>query len=116
MKVLYHIDTNAKWKMVLENVKNMIKTGKELGETFTIEVLANGGAVITLSEMVAVNSKMYLQLDELSQEGVEFAACNNALKKFDIPEEKLISFVKIVPAGVIEIAKKHEEGYCYIKP
>ena len=24
MKVIYHIDNNSKWKMVLENVKNYI--------------------------------------------------------------------------------------------
>lgn len=116
MNVLYHIDSNSKWKMVLENVKNMIKTGKELGDSFTIEVLANGEAVITLVEQVAVNSKMYLEFDELSKEGVIFAACNNALKKFAIEKDKIISFVEIVPAGVIEIAKKHEKGFSYIKP
>lgn len=116
MKVLYHIDNDSKWSMVLENVKNMIKTGKELAETFTIEVLANGNAVITLQEEVATNSKMYLEFQELSTEQVSFKACNNALKKFAISKEKMISFVEIVPAGVVEIAKKHEEGYSYIKP
>ena len=42
MKVLYHIDQESKWKMVLENVKNMIRTGKELGESFEIEIISNG--------------------------------------------------------------------------
>lgn len=115
MKTIYHIDNDGKWKMTLENVKNMIKTGKELGETFTIEVMANGNAVVTLQEQVAINSKMYLEFEELFKEQVAFTACNNALKKFDIKEDKLISFVQVIPAGVIELTQKHEEGYAYIK-
>ena len=116
MKVIYHIDNNSKWKMVLENVKNMIKTGNELGEKFTIEVLVNADAVIALQEQVAINSKLYLEFQELSTEQVVFAACKNALKKFAIEDEKLISFVTIVPAGVIELTKKQLEGFAYIKP
>lgn len=29
MKVLYHIDEESKWHMVLENTKNMLKYGRE---------------------------------------------------------------------------------------
>ncbi|MEN8079345.1 DsrE family protein [Clostridioides difficile] len=116
MKVIYHIDNNSKWKAVLENVKNMIKTGNELGEKFNIEVLVNADAVIALQEQVAINSKLYLEFQELSTEQVVFAACKNALNKFAIEDDKLISFVTIVPAGVIELTKKQLEGYAYIKP
>lgn len=37
MKVLYHIDSESKWYMVLENVKNMLKYGKENNVFFEIE-------------------------------------------------------------------------------
>ena len=115
MKVLYHIDQESKWKMVLENVKNMIKTGKELGETFEIEIIANGIAVMGIVEHVSISSKLYLEFEEILKSDVKVKACNNALKKFGIDKESICSFVEVVPAGVIEIAKKHEEGYCYIK-
>lgn len=55
-------------------------------------------------------------MDELSREEVVFAACNNALNMFDLKPEQLCVFAQVVPAGVVEIAKKQEEGYSYIKP
>ena len=115
MKVLYHIDQESKWKMVLENVKNMIRTGKELGESFEIEIISNGIAVIGVQEHVSIKSKLYLEFEEILKNDVKIKACNNALKKFGIEKTSLCSFVEVGPAGVMEIAKKHEEGYCYIK-
>jgi intracellular sulfur oxidation DsrE/DsrF family protein len=116
MKVLYHIDSESKWHMVLENVKNMLKYGKENNVTFEIEVVANGIAVLGLQELVAQKSKWYLEMDELIREKVVFAACNNALNKFGLTPEQLCAFAQVVPAGVVEIVKKQEEGYSYIKP
>lgn len=116
MKVLYHLDSEAKWHMVLENVKNMLKYGKENNTPFEIEVVANGVAVMGLQQHAAEKSKWYLEMDELSREKVVFAACNNALNMFDLKPEQLCAFVQVVPAGVVEIAEKQEEGYSYIKP
>lgn len=116
MKILFHVDENCKWKTILENVSNVIKSCNETKETFSIEVAANGDAVITLKEQAVANLKMITELTELSKEGVVFAACRNALNKFAISEEVLLPFVQVVPAGVIEIVKRQEEGYSYIKP
>lgn len=116
MKVLYHIDAESQWHMVLENVKNMLKYGKENQVEFEIEVVANGIAVVGLLQHVAEKSKWYLEMDELYKEKVVFAACNNALNKFNPGNLPLCAFVTVVPAGVVEIAKKQEEGYSYIKP
>lgn len=116
MNVLFHICENCKWKSVLDNVRNMIKECRESGESFKIEVLSNGTSVITLKEQAAMNLKMISEFIELSKEGAVFAACRNSLHKFDVCEEDLIPFVEVVPAGVIEIARKQEAGYAYIKP
>ncbi|MDO5516162.1 MAG: DsrE family protein [Clostridium sp.] len=116
MNVLFHIDENSKWKSVLDNVRNMIKACRESGEAFKIEVLSNGTAVISLKEQAAMNLKMIPEFIELSKEGAVFAACRNSLNKFAICQEDLIPFVEVVPSGVIEIAKKQEGGYAYIKP
>lgn len=115
MKVLYHVDSESKWHMVLENVKNMLKYGKENNTTFEIEIVANGIAIVGLIQEVAEKSKWYLEMDELYKENVVFAVCNNALKKFNPGQQPLCAFATVVPAGVVEIAKKHEEGYAYIK-
>lgn len=116
MKVLYHIDSESKWNTVLENVKNMLKYGAENGAPFEIEVVANGIAIVGLLQPVAEKSKWYPEMAELSEKKVVFAACHNALSKFNPTEVPVCAFVKVVPAGVVEIAQKQEEGYSYIKP
>ncbi len=55
-------------------------------------------------------------MEELNKKGVVFSACNNALKGNNINPENIGEFVKIIPAGVIEIAEKQMEGYAYIRP
>lgn len=116
MKVLYHVDAQNKWHMVLENVKNMLNYGKENNITFEIEVVANGIAIMGLLQHVAEKSKWYLEMDQLYKDKVIFAACNNALTKFNAGNMALCAFATVVPAGVVEIAKKQEEGFTYIKP
>jgi len=53
----------------------------------------------------------------LAAAGVEFRACRNTLNARKIPESSLLMESKIVPAGVVEIARlQFEEGYAYLKP
>jgi intracellular sulfur oxidation DsrE/DsrF family protein len=55
-------------------------------------------------------------LEVLSQKGVTFAACSNALLSMGLSKEEIFPFVKIVPVGVRELINKQQEGYAYIKP
>ncbi len=112
-KVIFHIDEINKWKLLLNNVINLLDAAEN--DKFYIEVLANSEAV------KYYDTKQNLQADidimeNLNKKGVNFVACNNALRGFDIKKDTLISFVKIVPAGVMELVKKQSEGYFYIKP
>lgn len=102
MKVLFHIDEQAKWGMVLANVKNFLKEE----EGAQIEVVANGPAV-----------KEYVnQLDEKLKDKVDFVVCQNAMNGNGLTKDQLDPAVRIVKAGVVEIAKKQFEGFAYIKP
>lgn len=116
MNILFHIDENDKWKTVLDNVSNVIKFCSEEDEPFKIKVVSNGAAVLTLKEKAAANLNMANEFEELSKKGVVLAACRNSLNKFAIAESDLLPFVQVVPAAVIEIAKKQEAGYAYIRP
>lgn len=114
MKVIYHIDESSRWEVVLNNADNMLRYGNENGVDFTIEVLANGGAVKEYQKNQAgeaLSARFAVLADKVS-----FCACSNALKGLSIPADSLFPFVKIVPAGVVELAVRQEEGYSYIKP
>ena len=116
MKVIYHIDEKEKWDLVLGNAMNMLNYGKENNTTFEIEIVANGIAVTGLFQHEAEEANLYSRMEELDAQKVTFAACNNALKKYTTPNTILCPFAAVVPAGVVELAQKQQEGYSYIKP
>lgn len=110
-KVIFHIDEISKWKLLLGNVRNLLN-GMD-NQNITVEVLANSEAV----GYYDINANTDIKtMESLKNEGVKFVACNNALMNFDIKKDDLISFIEIVPAGVVELVKKQSEGYIYIKP
>ncbi|WP_346936522.1 DsrE family protein [Clostridium sp.] len=116
MKILFHIDELNKWDITIGNIKNVIKFSKENKEEAKIEVVANGEAVFRFKENENANSQYFPEFEYLDKEGVKVVACNNALSKFYISKEEIFSFIEVVSAGVVEIVKKQEEGYAYIKP
>ncbi len=111
MKILLHVAELDKVEVSLGNAKNFL----EIDENAKIEIILNGSAVILLQEKVAKNINIYESISKLVKRNVNICICNNSIKRFDIDKEKLCSFAKIVPAGIIEIAKKQEEGYSYVK-
>ena len=104
MKVIFHIDELAKWKLTIANVKNFLKEKPDA----TIEVLANAEAVEGYIDEEILN-----QILELN---AEFVVCANALKAHDIDQEEVNKQIRIVQAGVVELAEKQQEGYAYIRP
>lgn len=111
LKVIFHIDESERWDRVLGNVKNLLKQVEQ--DKIKIEVLANGKSV---DNYIKDNDQNEESMRELSESGVEFAACNNSLNNLNIEKEELFDFVEIVPAGVLELAQKQAQGYGYIKP
>ncbi|MGC8590320.1 hypothetical protein [Athalassotoga sp.] len=107
MEVLFHVDESVMWDLTIKNLNNFIK---DIDEEFSITVVANGDAVngyldVRLSDQMRMLSK-----------SVIFISCLNSMKKEHIKPEALPDFVKIVPSGVVEIAKLEEKGFHYIKP
>lgn len=103
MKVIFHVDEMQKWELTLKNVKNFLA---EIPDA-DIEVLANSEAVKYYT---------YDDANKLSLIDAKFLACKNALNSNKISTDDIPNFVKIVPAGVVELAKKQEMGYAYIRP
>lgn len=108
MKVIFHVDEPEKWQLTLENVRNFLTANPEA----EIEVLANSAAVRFYVQDATTNDLF----KELIGEKVRFAACNNALRKFGYRSGELPEAVIVVPAGVVELAERQEQGFAYIKP
>jgi len=115
LKVLFHVNEVDRWPVALGNITNLIK---DVGENAVdIVVLANGPSVTSYADEGKVTA-----MKELSEKGTLFQACRNSLKKLCadgdicVREEKLPSFVLVVPAGITEIIRRQADGYAYVKP
>ena len=49
-------------------------------------------------------------------DSVEFIACNNTMKTYDIGKKELLKEVEIVTAGIVEIIERQLAGYIYVRP
>lgn len=105
--VIFHIDKEEKWPLLLGNVKNLLIDSMDV----EIEVLANAAAVNSYQSGIFID-----QMRNLNDQGVQFVACQNALNAQHILKEDLSEFVFVVPAGIVELVKKQSSGYAYIKP
>ncbi|MDD3920994.1 MAG: DsrE family protein [Eubacteriales bacterium] len=113
MNVVFHVDETRKWPLTLHNARNLLDAlGDEPG---AIEIVANAEAVNGYMANQG-GSNLLEPMRALSRAGVVFAACQNALRAYTIGADALPDFVMVVPAGVLELAKRQQQGYAYIKP
>ncbi|AVK47010.1 MULTISPECIES: DsrE family protein [Clostridium] len=113
-KVIFHIDELSKWSIVLKNTNNLLEAINT--NNFNIEILANSEAVKAYAYDNELDLRISSEMKELDHKGIKFVACNNALKSYSIKKEDLMSFVDIVPTGILELVNKQSDGYSYIKP
>ena len=103
-------DDAKKWNLALNNVKNV---QQELGaDNVDIEVVAYGPGI----GMLKFESSVAERVDEAVKSGVKVVACENTMKAQKLGKADMMSSIGYVPAGVIEIIKKQNEGYAYIRP
>lgn len=69
-----------------------------------IEIVANTEAVGFYA--AKADSEHTALATKLAEAGVIFSACNNALRDRGISEQELDPFVRVVPAGVLELIRR----------
>jgi intracellular sulfur oxidation DsrE/DsrF family protein len=80
--------------------------------TTQIEVVCHGpGLDMLLSDRTIVEEK----IKSLHDRGVIFNACEFSIKERKLEKSKIIMIAGFVPAGIIEIVSKQEQGWNYIK-
>lgn len=115
MKILLHIDDKERWPMVKNNVTHLVQAQRENDLDLKIEVVANGEAVLGLVKTQLTEEEWGSKAETLKPV-LRICACHNSMNRFDLRADELYSFVEIVPAGILELAGKQDEGYAYIKP
>lgn len=100
----------ARWNLVLNNVRNL---QNDLGAAnVTIEVVAYGPGIGMLKLDAVSNSRV----SEAIKAGVQVAACENTMRNQKLVRADMHPDVSYVSAGVVEIVKRQQEGWAYLRP
>ena len=59
---------------------------------------------------------MAQRIDEATLSGVKVVACENTMHAQKLTKADMTSGISYVPAGVVEIMKRQQEGWSYIRP
>lgn len=99
----------ADWQLTLNNLRNL-ESGLS-PETVEIELVAYGPGIAFLKK----DGPDAADIQKLEAAHVRFVACGNAMKKQHLEATDLVAGVEIVPAGIVEVVRKQEAGWSYIK-
>jgi hypothetical protein len=116
IKTVYHLSEGLEQATVaLRYIRNHLSADPKA----KIVVVAHASGVDFLLEGAEDKNKnpYNVAVEDLSMQGVEFRVCELTLQSRGIDKAKLLPEVKVVPSGVVEIARlQAREGYAYIRP
>lgn len=98
------------WNMTLGNIRNLVAQLKPDSVEVEVVAYAQGLSLVKNGSVVAAE---IATLQEKS--GVKFVACQNAMRFQHVEAKDLLPGVGQVPAGIIEVVLKQEQGWAYIK-
>ncbi|HTS85636.1 MAG TPA: DsrE family protein [Usitatibacter sp.] len=100
----------ARWNLALNNAKNL---QSDLGaDNVEIEIVAYGPGLA----MLKVGSPVAPRIDESVLSGMTVSACENTMAKQNVKRGEILPGVSFVPAGVVEIMRKQQQGWAYVRP
>lgn len=111
-KVIFQVSDAdpKKWSLALNNVANV---QEDLGkQNVVIELVAYGPGIGMLKADAEIANRV---LDAMAS-GVEVVACENTMTNMHLTRDDMISKISFVKAGVVQIMKRQQEGYAYIRP
>ena len=118
--LVIHMDDNDKGKMnlSLNNAANVTKYYQSKGKSVRIEIVTYGpGLMMLRPDKSPVNDR--IKSFASSFDNISFAACGNTMKKMSKKAGKPITvydFAKKVDSGVIQIMKRQDQGWNYLRP
>lgn len=118
--VVVHVDENDAQKMniVLNNVTNAVSTFMEAGEEITVEIVVHGPG---LNMVIPGKSPVADRVKSVKQNfsNVSIKACANTMKMMERKTGKKVELMPeadVIPAGVVHLIRRQEEGWVYLRP
>lgn len=109
--VLQVSDGDAKkWGLALNNAYNV---QNDLGaDTTDLEIVVYGPAI----GMLKSDSPVAARVASAMKSGIKVVACENTIAAQKLTKGDMLPHIGYVPAGVVELMKKQQQGYAYIRP
>lgn len=100
----------GKWNLALNNAKNIQASfGADKAD---IEIVTYGPGI----GMLKMDSVVGNRVADAKKEGISIVACQNTMRNMKLTEADMLPNSSYVPSGVVELIKKQQEGYAYIRP
>jgi hypothetical protein len=100
----------AKWNLALNNARNI---QNDLGAAnVDIELVAYGPGI----GMLKADSVVGNRVGEALAAGVKVVACENTMQAQKLSKDDMLGKIAYVPAGVVEIMQRQQQGWAYIRP
>ena len=112
-KVIFQVTDNdvAKWSLTLNNVRNL-QNGVGGADRADIEVIAYGPGI----QLLKADSPIAARISEAVGNKVKVVACENTMAANKLTHADMLPDIDYVPAGVVEVMRKQQAGYAYIRP
>jgi intracellular sulfur oxidation DsrE/DsrF family protein len=111
-RVIMQVSDNdpGKWNLALNNARNL---QSDLGaQNVEIEIVAYGPGIGMLKSESVVGNR----IGEALSSGVRVSACENTMRGQKLAKSDMLDGIGYVPAGVVEIMQKQQQGWAYLRP
>ncbi len=110
-RALFQVTDNdpARWNLVLGNMANLREAVGSEGAD--IELVAYGPGL----NMLKADSPVKERVAEALKSGVRINACQNTMRAMKLAPADMLPDIGYVPAGVVEVMRKQQQGWAYIR-
>lgn len=110
-RALFQVTDNdpARWTMILNNMQNL-REGVG-GEPVEIELVAYGPGI----HMLKSDSPVKQRIAEALKSGVKVNSCQNTMHNLKLTPADMLPEIGYVPSGVVEVMRKQQQGWAYIR-
>jgi intracellular sulfur oxidation DsrE/DsrF family protein len=100
----------ARWNLALNNLRNL---QVDLGEDqVDVELVAYGPGI----GMLKSDSVVAKRIADSLKTGAKIVACENTMRGQKLVYADMLPDIGYVPSGVVELMRKQQQGYAYLRP
>ena len=115
VKIVFGVsDPGAQLKETLTNAAYVVRDLESRGVAYRIQVVLYSNAVLAADAFGERYAGYAPLLEALAKQGVGFRVCYNSLVSLHEDPGNVYDYMKVIPAGILQIVKKEMQGYAYV--